>query len=160
MARPSKYTDALAREICDRLAIGETIRSICKDDHIPDLSNVMRWLGSNKSFREQYARAREEQADYLAQQIIDISDDSRNDTQQDADGNVIVNHDHIARARLRVDARKWYAGKVSPKKYGDKIEHSGTLATVDVASSLTKSQIESISKAALMQSGYEFEDVK
>lgn len=70
-------------------------------------------------------RAREAQADLLAEQILQIADDGTNDTQTDDEGRVRVDQDVIARSRLRVDARKWLASKMAPKKYGDKIEHTG-----------------------------------
>jgi hypothetical protein len=53
--------------------------------------------------------------------VFDISDDARNDYAVDDNGNRIVDHEHINRSRLRVDTRKWYASKVLPKIYGDKL---------------------------------------
>ncbi len=76
---------------------------------------------------EQYARAKEVQAETLADEIVQIADDGQNDTYKDDEGNETTNHDVIARSRLRVDARKWVAAKLLPKKYGDKVtnEHTG-----------------------------------
>lgn len=106
------------------------------------MSTFMRWLAdeANGSLREQYARAREAQADALAEEILQIADDGRNDTYTDDDGRTIVDHDVIARSRLRVDARKWLASKMAPRKYGDKItqEHTGAGgAALQVASTVT-----------------------
>ncbi len=70
-------------------------------------------------------RAREMQADALFDQILAIADDGSNDTQKTDDGKVIVDHDHIQRSRLRIDARKWMASKLAPKKYGDKVQMVG-----------------------------------
>jgi hypothetical protein len=81
----------------------------------------MRWLQANEGFRDNYVRARDAQADYLAEEIIQIADDGLNDTYATEDGDA-VNHDVIARSRLRVDARKWYAGRMAPKKYGEKVQ--------------------------------------
>lgn len=91
---------------------------------MPDVSTVIRWLADDEraEFCAQYARAREDRADLLAEEILQIADDGRNDTQVDEDGNVFVDHDVIARSRLRVDARKWLASKMAPKKYGDKLQ--------------------------------------
>lgn len=82
---------------------------------------VMRWLADERyiEFRDQYACAREDLADKLADEILQIADDGSNDTFLDANGNVKVNHDVIARARLQIDVRKWLAAKLAPKKYGD-----------------------------------------
>jgi len=116
MSRPSGYSGEIAEAICDRLAIGESLRSICRDEGMPSVTSVMRWLNTNLAFREQYAGARELQAEYRVDEIVEIADKS------DADDPVKVN-----RARLRIDTRKWAASKLAPKKYGDqaKITHAG-----------------------------------
>jgi hypothetical protein len=98
---------------------------------MPDARSVFRWLAANEDFRQQYARAREAQADFMAEEILQIADDGRNDTYQTDDGE-FVNHDVIARSRLRVDARKWLAAKMAPKKYGDKIGIGGAPELGDV----------------------------
>jgi hypothetical protein len=128
IGRPSKFTQEVADAICTRIADGESLRKICESDDMPAKTTVMRWLADeeqHKPFRDQYARAREEQADKLAEEIIEIADDGRNDTYKDAEGQIKVDHDVIARSRLRVDARKWYASKLAPKKYGDKLAVGG-----------------------------------
>lgn len=123
--RPSSYNGDTAALICARLAEGESLRKICQDEGTPDISTVFRWLASHAEFREQYARAREAQADRMAEEILSIADDGLNDTYVDEEGNKRTDHDVVARSRLRVDARKWLASKMAPKKYGDKIEHVG-----------------------------------
>jgi hypothetical protein len=89
---------------------------------------VFRWLASSEKLRDQYARAREAQADTLFDEILDIADDARNDWMvrrgQD-DAGWQANSEHIQRSRLRLDARKWMAGKLQPKKYGEKLELAG-----------------------------------
>ena len=125
--RPSTYTEAIAAEICDRLADGESLRSICRDKHMPDRNTVHDWAFKDEAFYRQYARARELQAETLVDEIIDISDDGTNDwmDRQNGDGQVIdrvVDHEHITRSRLRIDSRKWFASKVLPKKYGEKVQ--------------------------------------
>lgn len=127
MAGKSAYTLKIGDEICERLINGESLRKICSDECMPNTATVCRWLAKHEAFREQYARAREAQADTLADEILDIADDGRNDTYQDEDGNDRTNHEVIARSKLRVDARKWLASKLAAKKYGDKVqqEHTG-----------------------------------
>lgn len=120
VGRPSEFSQETADLICERLADGASLRSICLKDDSPAQATVFRWLAASETFREQYARAREAQADVLADEIVDIADDGRRDY-VDADGLKTVDHDHIARSRLRVDARKWIASKLKPKKYGDKV---------------------------------------
>lgn len=127
--RPSLYTPELANDICERIASGQSVVDICANDGMPDKSTVYDWLASKPEFADLYARAREQQADRYFAETIAIADDGRNDTQLDEEGNVRVDHDHINRSRLRVDTRKWAAARLSPKKYGDKIqtEHSGSI---------------------------------
>jgi hypothetical protein len=104
--RPTIYTQAIADEICERLAHGETLRKMVLDKHMPPAGTIYRWLDSNESFRDQYAQARVRQADYYAEMIIDESFGA---------------HD-ASIGRLRMDALKWASSKIAPKKYGDKIE--------------------------------------
>lgn len=130
MARPSEFTQELADSICERLISGESLRTICDGDEMPGKSTVCRWLATNEAFRDQYARAREMQADILADETLDIADDGRNDwiEKYNKDGDAVgwqVNGEAIGRSKLRVDARRWYAGKLAPKKYGDKLALGG-----------------------------------
>lgn len=93
---------------------------------MPDKSTVMRWLASHQEFRDQYACAREAQADYYAEEIIEISDDGTNDWMErklsDGSSEPVENKDVLARSRLRVDTRKWLMARMAPKKYGDKLD--------------------------------------
>jgi hypothetical protein len=125
--RPSKYSEELADEICLRLSFGEGLVKICKLDHMPARSTVMLWLLKMPGFSDKYALAREAQADYLLEELIDIADDKENDTYEDAKGNIRVDHENVNRSRLRVDTRKWVISKLAPKKYGDRVD----LATTD-----------------------------
>lgn len=125
--RPSEFSPEIADKICERLADGESLRKICSAEDMPGKSTVFRWLAdeANGTFRDQYARAREAQADALFEDCLDIADDSKGDTRE-VDGKEIVDHEAIARAKLRVDTRKWMAGKLRPKVYGDKITQEMT----------------------------------
>ncbi len=127
IGRPSRYTADLAAEICRRLAEGETLRAICRDEAMPAISTVMGWLfnGKHEDFSEQYARARARQADALFDEALEIADDASGDWAVDKDGKKTLDHEHVQRSRLRVDTRKWAAGKLAPKRYGDKLQHTG-----------------------------------
>lgn len=122
MSRPSEYTQDIAEAICERIADGESLRAICRDETMPDARTVHRWVAKDEEFRQQYARAMELRANVIFEDVIEIADDTADDTTTNADGAEIVNHEHIARSRLRVDARKWFLSKVAPKKYGDRLE--------------------------------------
>jgi hypothetical protein len=108
--------------ICERISNGESLRQICDGDDMPAASTVFLWLSADSAFSEQYARAREAQADAIFDEILLIADDGRNDWMErknEEDANMGWREN---RSRLRIDARKWMAGKLRPKKYGDKIE--------------------------------------
>ncbi len=123
VGRPSKYSDELADRICEAVATtARGIDHICRDHGFPDPCTIDRWLASNETFRGKFARAKERQAELLAYQGLEIADDSRNDTQFDDEGNEIVNHDHIARAKLRIEQRRWLAAKLAPRKFSDKVQ--------------------------------------
>jgi hypothetical protein len=89
---------------------------------------VYRWLAADGGFRDRYVRAREAQADRFADEIIEIADDATNDWMERRQGEEtvrVVDHEHIQRSRLRVDARKWLMAKLAPKKYGDSVALTG-----------------------------------
>ena len=133
LGRPTLFTHELATEICRRIAQGDSLRYICSDDKMPNKGTVLRWVidGEHKEFSDQYAKAREVQAEILADEIFDIADDGSNDyyEKKNTDGSsfVALDAENIGRSRLRVDSRKWYLSKVLPKKFGEKVvtEHSG-----------------------------------
>lgn len=126
--RPSDYTEEIADEICERIADGESLRSICLDDHMPNKSTVFRWLADPERavFATKYAYAREAQADSLVDEMTDIADDASNDwmERKDKDGNNIgwqENGEALRRSALRISSRQWIAEKLKPKKYGAKL---------------------------------------
>lgn len=126
MGAPSTFSEEIADKICERIANGESLKSICDDADMPCKATVFNWLGSDAVFLDKYARAREAQADALFDDILTIADDGRNDWMErkdDEGGNAgwRENGEAIRRSQLRIDARKWMAGKLRPKKYGDKI---------------------------------------
>lgn len=130
MAGKTTFTQEVADAILDAIADGRSLRSICADDDMPATSTVCKWLTQFPAFAEQYARAREAQADALFDEVLEIADNGRNDwmlRHGDEDAGWVANGEHLQRSRLRVDARKWMAGKLAPKKYGEKItnEHTG-----------------------------------
>lgn len=131
--RPTIYSDEIVETICERLAVGQSLTSICKEPDMPGLSTVFRWLEDKPEFRERYARAREAQADALDAEIADVA-------RQDPERVTITIGDNVTKTsvdgaevqhrRLLIDALKWRAAHLKPKVYGDKIqtEHSGKVA--------------------------------
>lgn len=105
--RPTKFDEARADEICCRLADGETLREICLAKTMPSRATVRRWLAGSSQFRSRYATAREHLADAL---VEDALHQARN-----------ANSSTASARRLYVDAIKWYAAKLAPKRYGEKV---------------------------------------
>lgn len=127
LGRPSLYTPEIAAEICKRMSDGESLRQVCRDEHMPHESTVRLWhVEDREGFSTQYARAREAQADRWAEEIIEIADDSTNDWMQieNARGRIIDVPDQevLQRSKLRVDTRKWLMSKLLPKRFGDKVQ--------------------------------------
>lgn len=122
---PTKKTQAVMDAICKGIADGKSAKAMCGVVGI-DHTTLWDWLAADKEFSNRYARAREDQADVLADELIEIADDGSRDYAV-VEGREVVDHDHIARSRLRVDARKWVASKLKPKKYGDKLDLTGDL---------------------------------
>lgn len=119
--RPPIYGQEHKNRICDEIAAGRTLPSILRDEGMPDMRWVFTQIKGDESFYQSYTRAREARTELWAEGLIEIADDGRNDTYVDEDGIQRVDHDHVARSRLRVDTRKWLASKLLPKTYGDKV---------------------------------------
>lgn len=116
--RPCDFTPEIANEICDRLAKGESLRSICADTEagwLPGETTVRRWLAGledwNEEFRRQYAHAREAQADTKFDEADTIAK--------------AATVENVQVARLQIDTIKWQTSKLAPKKYGDKVVIGG-----------------------------------
>lgn len=123
--RPTSFTPELGDFICAEISTShKSLRTICKPDNMPCVQTVLNWLRTNDDFLAQYTRAKEEQADMLVEETLEIADDSTNDTIEGQYG-PMENKEWVNRSKLRVDTRKWIASKLKPKKYGEKIEHSG-----------------------------------
>ena len=114
---PSNYSESMASKICALLASGMSLNKICKIEGMPSMQTVFNWLAKYPEFLENYARAREAQADVYADEIIDITDEPAKIVPTTG----AVDSADVAQKRLQVDARKWLASKLKPKKYGDKV---------------------------------------
>jgi hypothetical protein len=143
--RPPIFTQNLSDKICERLACGESLLKICEDEDMPHMTTVLRWQNKDKDFAASIARARELQAEFYAASIIQISDETEVEVKHDGeDVRLELSAAAVARNRLRVDARKWYASKLSPRKFGEKLELSGGLAVKTSPSDLTDEQLAAI----------------
>ncbi len=109
--RPTLYSEKLTDKICEEIAAGKSLVAICKQKGMPGYTAVMGWLRKYDEFAERYARAREDQADALADEIISIADEPAADIAE------------VQHKRIRIDARKWVASKLLPRKYGNHTSH-------------------------------------
>lgn len=119
--RPTKFTQELADKICEAVATTTLgLKKLCASrDDLPDETTVQEWRYKHNDFSLSYAKAKLRQADLLAEDCLNISDDSKGDEIEDENGNIKFNSENVARSRLRVDTRKWLASKLLPKQYGD-----------------------------------------
>lgn len=131
MGRPEKYTEELVEKVLNQISTTtKGLKTICHGDGMPCLATVMKWVSENThGFTERYARAKEAQADMMADEMLDIADDTTGDVImiRTGDGELVEaeNREFINRSRLRVDTRKWIASKLKPKKYGDRMALTG-----------------------------------
>lgn len=121
MAPKTLYTEELIEAICARLATGEPMAVICRDGGMPAYRTVKDWMDARPDVAAAIARAREEGFDAIATDALSIADDGRRDYVPNDDGREVVDHDHIARSRLRVETRLKLLAKWDPKRYGDRI---------------------------------------
>ncbi len=144
--RPTKYSDKLADRICQKIAEGYSVRSICKEKDMVSMQTLFRWLRENDKFREQYAHACKERSYAQAEEIIDIADNATNDYMEKLEGDgYIFNSENVQRSRLRIDTRKWLMSKMNPKVYGDKLDM--TTNGNDIGVALSAKQAEQLLKA-------------
>ena len=128
MAYSEQQKENILNSIFKEIEKGRAVRNVLKDEDMPDVTTFYRWLEDNIDKSKQYARACEVRADAIFDEIIDIADDSSGDKKYTENGEV-MDSEYVARSRIRIDARKWIASKLNPKKYGDKVmqEHSGEI---------------------------------
>ncbi len=148
--RPSTYSQEIGDEVCRRLAGGESLRAICRDEGMPACSAVRQWaLDNREGFAAQYAQAREEQFLAIADELLEIADDGRNDWMQragnDERGGWELNGEHIQRSWVRIDTCKWLL------VYGDKTEVAVTGADRGPVQSVTVSVTDPIEAARVYQ---------
>lgn len=139
----SANAECAIAELCDHIVVGGHLAEFCSGRGIP-YTNMLRWIMADHARSELYARAREDRSDRLADEIVAISDDSKSDTYIDpVTGQERVDQEVVARARLRVDARKWVAAKLKPRLYGDKVAVGGDPDAPPIEHSLAVRFVES-----------------
>jgi hypothetical protein len=120
-ARPTGYTDEIGTRIVEAMSEGATLLAICKGEDAPSRSTVYRWAEQYEDFREKLSRARNAQAHYYFERMIEVAHDDKQDIFYDNAGEPHIDHARIQRHRLIVDTLKFAAAKLLPKSYGDKL---------------------------------------
>lgn len=145
MGRPSSYTNEIFYEILSKLADGISLKRICSEEGMPGKSSFYRWLDGdndlseeeNRGLRDKYARAKEDSADALADDIQDIAND------------VLTGKVDPNAGRVAGDLKKWSASKLKPKKYGDKIDMTTGGESFNDGSSLSNDELRAIISESL-----------
>jgi hypothetical protein len=132
--RPSKYTQEIAQEICLRLAEGEPLRQICRDDGMPEWRTIYDWMYRDDALGEAgvglsaaIARAREIGYDKMAEECLELADTPKWGTKQveSEDGIVVTREDMLGHRKLQIETRLKLLAKWNPKKYGERLTHAG-----------------------------------
>jgi hypothetical protein len=131
--RPSKYTPELAAEICERLSTGETMRQICRDEHMPHWTQVYEWLSRDDSLSLRVARAREAGYDALAEEALEIANTPHlgqkkvfsSGAGEDEDSMTVTEDDMLGHRKLQIETRLKLLACWNPKKYGNKVALGG-----------------------------------
>lgn len=84
------YTPELAREVCERLSRGRSMRALVEDRDLPSPATLFNWMAQFPEFRALYLAACEARALLLREEALEIADDPA---------------EAPARAKLRVDVR-------------------------------------------------------
>ena len=141
--RPALLNANLADAICAQIISGRSVNQICASPNMPSTASVFSWLAQGNggrspehaAFLRKYIQACECRADRMADEILEIADDSRRDhierKTRNGECEIVVDHENIQRARLKIDARKWLMAKMAPRKYGDRVAHEVTAANVE-----------------------------
>ena len=151
--RPSKYSSAVAQEICEGLAEGVPLREICRRDHMPEWRTVYDWMGRDETLSAAIARARDIGYDKMAEECLAIADtpvEGRKIVETD-DGKVMyTREDMLGHRRLQVETRLKLLAKFNPKKYGDRAILAGDAESPLQINIQTAEMFESILKNAEM----------
>lgn len=131
--RPSKHTPELAAEMCERLGKGETMRQICRDEHMPHWTQVYEWLSRDEGLSLRVAHAREVGFDALAEEALDIANTQHmgrkkvfsSGAGEDDDSVTVTEEDALGHRKLQIETRLKLLACWNPKKYGTKVALGG-----------------------------------
>ena len=125
--RPSKYTPEIAAEIAQRLSMGEPLRKICRDEHMPHWTVMYDWLAKDEDLSLRVARAREAGYDAMAEEALEIADTCQLGQTEvlDDKGSKVTIEDMLGHRKLRIETRLKLLACWAPAKYGNKVQMGG-----------------------------------
>jgi hypothetical protein len=116
------YSDALAQEICERIAVGELLINICNDSHLPSSRACNRWMREHSEFAQLYQSAINDRLKVFEEEVLKIADDMKNDFRTVIKNGVekrVPDPEMVARAKLRIDVRFKHLKAGMPSKWGE-----------------------------------------
>ena len=125
MAYSKEKIEERFTEICRQIAEeGKSLRKVLLSKDMPSSRTFFKWIDADAEKVKQYARATNERADVIFEEILEIADNPQQgeSTTESENGIFVTTSDMIQHRRLQVDSRKWMLGKMNPKKYSDKIQ--------------------------------------
>lgn len=137
--RPTVLTNRLRASMLANISSGMSVRKMCENRKFPTREMFYKWLREDDSFVNEYEIAVQSRADAIAEEILEIADDDSNDykiNELSEDDKLKIDQIKLARDKVKIDARKWIAAKMAPKKYGNNIkvdsdnkhDHSGSIS--------------------------------
>ncbi len=141
--RPTLYTAKIAGRILDQLSGGRPLAQVCRDPGMPSHATVRQWEKENREgFAARYKRAREIGYHVMADEILAIADDSRNDRivrrRSDGTTEIVANPANVRHSRLRINARRWLLSKALPRHYGKRPDPNAWHEPIDTLAAVMK----------------------
>jgi len=118
IGRPTKYTPELASKICKEIALGKSLRAVCRADDMPDISTIYDWFPLYEDFTKQYEKACKDRAEAQYEDLNEINEEAIQYAKT-SDFNVQA---VMTAYKMKSDNMKWSMSKMIPKKYGDKLD--------------------------------------
>jgi hypothetical protein len=116
------YSDALAQEICERIAVDELLINVCTDERLPTMRRCNQWLRDNPDFNALYTSAISDRLSVFEEEVIQIADDMSRDFRTVIKNSVerrVPDPEQVARAKLRIEVRFKHLKAGRPSKWGD-----------------------------------------
>ena len=117
--RPSDYSEETAVELCNRIAEGNSLKSVCEAKDMPDKATVYRWLFKYSEFRDKYAHACQQRTEAQNELLLELGDEAITLSQE---VNEKASNAVVSAVKLKADNLKWVMSKQKPKKYGDTLD--------------------------------------